>query len=116
MSFYMVQGRYTQSAIKSLISNPEDRSKPSAALVKAAGGKLLQYFWCLGDYDFMAIVELPSDEAAVAISMAAGSVGHVTDLKTTRLMTAAEAVKAMAAAEGVAKSLPAPKGKQARQG
>ena|SRR5689334_10889485 len=111
MPFYMVQGRYTQSAIKNLISNPEDRSKPSAALVKAAGGKLLQYFWCLGDYDFMAIVELPSDEAAVSISLAAGSVGHVTGLKTTRLMTAAESVKAMAAAKGVVKSIPAPKGK-----
>jgi len=59
----------------------------------------------------MAIVELPNDEAAVAVSMAGGSVGHVTDLKTTRLMSSAEAMKAMAAAEGVAKSLPAPKGK-----
>ena len=44
MPFYMVQGRYTQGAIKNLISNPEDRSKAGAALMKAAGGKLHQYF------------------------------------------------------------------------
>ena len=104
MPFYMIQGRYTQTAIKNLISNPEDRSK-------AAGGKLLQYYWCLGDHDFVAIAELPNDEAAVAMSMAAGSVGHISGMKTTRLMTSAEAMTAMAAAEGVAKSLPAPKGK-----
>ena len=59
----------------------------------------------------MAIVELPDDEAAVSISLAAGSVGHVTGLKTTRLMTSAEAVKAMAAAEGVVKAIPAPRGR-----
>jgi uncharacterized protein with GYD domain len=111
MPFYMVQGRYTQTAVKNLISNPEDRSKAAAAVMKAAGGKLLQYFWCLGDYDFMAISEFPNDEAAVASSMAAGSVGHISGLKTTKLMTSAEAMKAMAAAEVAAKSLHAPKGK-----
>ena len=111
MPFYMVQGRYTQGAIKNLISNPEDRSKAGAALMKAAGGKLHQYFMCFGDYDFLAISEFPNDEAAAASSMAAGSVGHISDLKTTKLMTPAEAMKAMATAGTAAKSLSPPKGK-----
>jgi uncharacterized protein with GYD domain len=111
MPFYMVQGRYTQGAIKNLISNPEDRSKAAAAFMKAAGGKLHQYFMCFGDYDFMTVSEFPNDEAAVACSMAGGAAGHLCDLKTTKLMTPAEAMKAMALAATAAKSLPPPKGK-----
>ena len=111
MPFYMVQGRYTQGAIKNLISSPEDRSKAATGVIKAAGGKLLQYYMSFGDYDFVALAEYPGDEAAMASAMAIGSVGHVTDLKTTKLMTAAEAMKAMATAGAAAKLLAAPKGK-----
>jgi uncharacterized protein with GYD domain len=111
MPIYMLQGRYTQGAIKNLISNPEDRSKAAASVVKAAGGKLLQYFMSFGEYDFVALADYPSDEAAMASAMAAGSVGHLTDLKTTKLMTAAEAMKAMATAAAAAPSLAPPKGK-----
>jgi len=42
--------------------------------------------------------------------MAGGSVGHLSDLKTTKLMTPTEAMKAMATAGTAAKSLPPPKG------
>src|SRR6266478_393165 len=111
MPIYMLQGRYTANAIKNLISNPEDRSKAATALVKAVGGKLQQYFMSFGDYDFVALAEYPSDEAAMASSMAAGSVGHVSDLKTTKLMTPAEAMKAMATAGTAAPSISAPKGR-----
>jgi uncharacterized protein with GYD domain len=111
MPIYMLQGRYTQGAIKNLVSNPEDRTKAAAAMIKAAGGKLQQYYMSFGEYDFVALSEYPSDEAAMAAAMAAGSVGHVSDLKTTKLMTAAEAMKAMAAAGAAAKSMVPPKGK-----
>jgi uncharacterized protein with GYD domain len=107
----MLQGRYTQGAIKNLINNPEDRSKAATAVVTAAGGKLLQYFMSFGKYDFVALSEFPNDESAAASSMAVGSVGHVSGLITTKLMTPAEAMKAMATAGAAAKSLSAPKGK-----
>ena len=110
MPTYMIQGRYSAGAIANLIAKPEDRSKAAATGIKAAGGKLLQYFMSFGDYDFMAIAEFPSDEAAMASAMASGSVGHVMGLKTTKLMTGGEARKAMAAAAGVVRSYPAPRG------
>ena len=111
MPFYMHQGRYTRDAVRNLISKPEDRAKAAAAHIKAMGGKQHQYFMCFGEYDFMAIAEYPSDEIAMACSMSVGAVGHVTDLKTTKLMTQAEAMKAMAAAGASASTIAGPKGK-----
>lgn len=111
MGYYMVQGRYTQAAVKNLVAHPEDRSKAATRLVKALGGKVHSYFMCFGDYDFMAIMELPDDQAAAATSMAVGAAGHVSDIKTTRLFTGPEAKSAMQAANGAASSIRPPQGK-----
>ena len=111
MGFYMIQGCYTQPAIKNLVARPENRSKAGGALVKALGGKLHQYFMSFGEYDFVAIVEMPDDQAAAAASMALGSAGHLSGVKTTKLMTVDEAMAAMAAAGAAASSLAVPKGK-----
>jgi uncharacterized protein with GYD domain len=111
MAFYMYQGRYTQDAIKKMVANPEDRSKAAAWVAKAHGGKCHHYFMSLGDYDFMALMEFPNDEAATATSMAVASAGHVAGMKTTKLLTGAEAVKAMATANKAAQAYPVPKAK-----
>src|SRR5215467_10032387 len=76
MGFYMIQGSYTQTAIKHLAQHPENRSKAGEALVKALGGKLHQYFMGFGEHDFVTIVELPDDRADAATSMTLGGAGH----------------------------------------
>ena len=80
-------------------------------MIKALGGKMHQYFMSFGEYDFVAIVEMPDDQAAAAASMALGSAGHLSGVKTTKLMTGDEAMAAMAAAGAAATSLAVPKGK-----
>ena len=111
MGFYMLQARYTQAAVKHLVERPENRYKAGAALVKALGGKLHQYFMCFGEYDFVAIMEFPDDQAAAAMSMALGAAGHVSDMKTTKLIVADDAMAAMQAAGGAAGAITPPKGK-----
>jgi len=111
MGFYMLQGRYSQAAIKNLVAAPEDRSRAAADIVKAAGGKMHSFFNSFGEYDFLAIMELPDDQAAGAVSMAGGAAGHICDLKTTKLFTGSEAKAAMKAAGEVATSVRPPKGK-----
>ena len=111
MAHYMLQGRYNQGAIKNLMAKPEDRSKAAASVAKACGGKLHDYFMSLGEHDFMAIMEFPNDESATACSMAVAAGGHVSGMTTTKLLTPAEAMKAMAMANSAAASLPLPKGK-----
>jgi uncharacterized protein with GYD domain len=110
MPFYMLQGRYTAASIKALVQKPEDRSKAAAAVVKATGGKLHNYFMSLGEYDFVVISEFPDDEGATALAMAVGAAGTATDLRTTKLLTPDTAQKAMAAAATAGKSYSAPKG------
>ena len=111
MPLYMLQGCYTQGAVKNLVARPEDRAKAGSALVKAIGGKLHQYFMSFGEYDFVALMEFPDDQGPAATSLALGAAGHVTNLKTTKLLTVAEAMKAMQAAGEAASSIAPPKGK-----
>jgi len=102
MPIYITQGRYTRDAIKGMLVRPEDRADAVSRLLAKAGGRLLGYFVTFGEYDFMAISEIPNDVQAAAVLLAAASGGGVTDLKTTVALTAIEAKGAFAAAADLA--------------
>src|SRR4029077_2481311 len=104
----MFQGRFSESALKSFLAKPEDRSKAAAKLAKACGGRLHRYYTALGRYDFVSILELPDLEAATACAMDVASGGHVSGIITTRLLTPGESMTAMAKAQEAAPSLPLP--------
>lgn len=89
---FITQGRYTEQGMRGLVSKPEDRSKAIAALVEAAGGKLLSFYFTFGDYDFILITEGPHEKGVMAALMTAGLSGTVTDLKTTIAISAADAI------------------------
>jgi uncharacterized protein with GYD domain len=95
MSFYMIQGGYTSQAIKNMTAKPEDRSVAAGKLAKNMGGKLHSYFMCFGKHDFVAIMELPDDEAMAACALTVAAAGHVSHVLTTKLMAPDEAMKAM---------------------
>ncbi|WP_114326982.1 GYD domain-containing protein [Candidatus Colwellia aromaticivorans] len=96
MGLYITQGNYTESAIKGMIQNPEDRATAVAALMEAVGAKMLQYYVTLGEYDFMVITEGDdTNEAMLAGLMVAGSSGGTCNLKTIRAFTSQEAKSAM---------------------
>lgn len=99
MPFYMFQGRYTSDAIKAMVANPHDREGPARALVESLGGKLHHIFFCLGREDIVAIIEGPDDQMMAAGSMALGASGAFSGGSTTKLMTTAEAMQAMAQAQ-----------------
>ena len=43
MTIYITQGRFAAKGIEGVLNKPEDRSQAVAALMEAAGGKLLSY-------------------------------------------------------------------------
>jgi uncharacterized protein with GYD domain len=90
MPKYMFQGSYSQDSWKSLVSNPENREDATRKLFEGAGGRLEAYYWAFGEDDWVAIGELPDDEAAGSVSIAASSSGAVT-AHTTKLITMDEA-------------------------
>ena len=79
-----------------MVEKPEDRAPAVAALIEAAGGKMLDYYVNMGEFDFLVITEV--DEAGsdfLACLMVSGASGGVTDLKTSQAFTTAEARSAM---------------------
>ena len=106
MSRYMIQASYTKEAAAALVKHPEDRSEVVRPLIEQLGGRLLDFYFCLGDYDVVLIAELPNDTAALAFDLAAVMPGHISKIKTTVLLTGPQTVMAMKEASVV--SLRAP--------
>ena len=102
MAFYMVQGTYTAEAWAAMAKNPQDRSIPVRELMQKLGGRLISFYFCYGEYDVVAIGELPDDSAATAVALAAISPGHLKAYKTTKLFTVEETMEAMRKAGSLA--------------
>ena len=104
MPFYMFHGRYTTAAIKAMVDNPHDREAAARPLIEALGGKLHNLFFCFGSDDVVAIIEAPDDSAMAACALTVGASGAFSGGATTKLLTAAEAVKAMEKAQSARSS------------
>jgi uncharacterized protein with GYD domain len=102
----MSQFAYTPEAWGALAKSPEDRTEVVSKLLQQVGGKLMSYYYCFGEYDGVLIFEAPDTTAAVASLIGAVGAGHLKSLKTTVLITTAEATEAMRKAGSL--SLPTP--------
>ena len=102
MALYMVQFAYTAEALATMAKNPQDRSGPVRDLVQKIGGRLIGFYFCFGEYDGVALSELPDDTAATALALAAVSPGHIKAYKTTKLFTVEETMEAMRKAGSIA--------------
>ncbi|MDB5078707.1 MAG: hypothetical protein JWP00_631 [Chloroflexi bacterium] len=101
MAVYMIQFTYTPDAWASLSRNPVDRSGPISGLAESLGGKLLNLYYCFGEYDGIVIFEAPDDASAAALSVSATIPGHLKMAKTTRLFTPQESLELLRKAGGV---------------
>jgi uncharacterized protein with GYD domain len=110
MSIYITQGRYTREAIKGMIVKPEDRAEALSRHMARAGGRVLNYYLTFGEYDFLTIIEAPSETQMAAALIAAAGAGGVTDLRTTLALTSIEAKGVFAAASDLAPSYRSPGG------
>jgi uncharacterized protein with GYD domain len=95
MGHYLIQVAYTPEAWATMVKNPQDRIELVRPVVERLGGKMDEGFLSFGEYDVVAICQLPDNGSAAAFSMAASAGGAVKAFKTTPLMTMADAVKAM---------------------
>ena len=108
MAVYMTQFSYTTEAWQALVKNPQDRSSVVKEHIEKIGGKFICFYYSYGEYDGVTIFEAPDNVSSVAGILSVLLAGHLKAEKTTVLMTAGEAVKAMEKAKGLA--YPAPKG------
>ena len=95
MAFYLIQVAYSTDGWKGLIANPQDRMEAIKPAVEQLDGSLVAGWLAFGEYDIVAIAELPTNVSAAAFSMAVAAGGAVKAFKTTPLMTMEEAITAM---------------------
>ena len=108
MSYYLYQLSYSKEAIKAMVATPTDREAAARKLIEALGGKLHHLFFAFGKYDVICLIEGPDDKFMMAGAAAVASAGTVSASSTVKLMTAADAMAAMAMAGKAIGSYKAP--------
>ncbi|MFH0916546.1 MAG: GYD domain-containing protein [bacterium] len=76
MPTYGLLMKYTDQGIKNIKDSPR-RLAEGAKAYEAMGGKVLGYWATMGEYDILAIGEIPNDEAASAFALALSAQGNV---------------------------------------
>jgi len=94
MPQYLTQVSYTQQAWQALVQSPQDRIEAVRPAIEKLGGRVINAWFAFGDYDVVAILEMPNNVAAAAIAIAFAAGGACKGVKTTPLLSTAEAVEA----------------------
>jgi len=81
MSSYLLQAAYTPEAWANLVAQPQDRIDAVRPVVEKLGGKVVHGWFAFGDYDVVAIIDMPTNVDAAAFSIAAASAGAKGDEK-----------------------------------
>ena len=76
MPFYIILGKFTAEGIKAIKESPK-RVEEERVAVEKAGGKLHGFYYTMGEYDFVSIVEDPSDEVALTLLLSLGRLGRI---------------------------------------
>ena len=94
MATHIVLMKLTDQGIKD-IKNAPQRVDAATKAIEAMGGKLTGFYFTLGEYDYVTIVEGLTDEAGASFLLKLGSAGTVrtTTLKAFTKNEFAEIVK-----------------------
>lgn len=87
MPKYLVHANYVGEGIKGLMKGGgTSRRDAVAKLAESVGGKMEAIYYAFGESDVYVIVDLPDNEAAMAVSLITNASGAVT-VRTTVLLT-----------------------------
>ena len=95
MAHYLLQVAYTPEAWAAMVKNPQPRSEAIKPVVQKMGGRIESMYLAFGDYDTVAVLDMPNNVDAAAFAIAAAAGGGVKSIKTTPLMTIEEGQSAM---------------------
>lgn len=102
MRKYMYLGTYTGEGIKGVAAEGGTaREEATRALFENLGGRITEYSFMFGAYDFVIIADMPDHSAALVPPMMAGSTGTVR-VMTVELLPPAVLDDASRTAKGLA--------------
>jgi uncharacterized protein with GYD domain len=95
MAKYLVQASYTAEGLRTLQKDKASgRRKVIVSALESLGGHLEALYFSLGDYDVVAIAEVPDHISAAAMAVASSASGLVRT-KTTPLLSIEETDQAL---------------------
>jgi|tagenome__1003787_1003787.scaffolds.fasta_scaffold18931220_1 uncharacterized protein with GYD domain len=109
MPLYMIEFSYTPEAWARLARHPQDRAATFAELLERAGGKLVNFYYSFGEHDGVAIFEVPDENVAYGVTVAAVAPGHLKDVRTIRLFTTEETMQVLRTAGALPYQAPVPR-------
>jgi uncharacterized protein with GYD domain len=78
MARFLYLGKYTSEGLKGLAAEGgTKRREATERLIGSIGGKILEYSFAVGEYDFVLIVEVADDAAGLIAPILTGSSGTV---------------------------------------
>ena len=94
MPLFITLYKLTDQGIKDIKNTPERIEKGMKAL-ESMGGKVIGFYSTMGEYDYVGIGEVPTDEIALTYVLGIGSLGNVrtTTLKAFTVEELTEAIK-----------------------
>jgi uncharacterized protein with GYD domain len=95
MALYLLQVAYTPEAWAVQLKQPQDRVQIVGKLLERLGGRFVNAYFAFGDYDIVAVMDMPDNVSAAAVSMTVSAGGACKAIKTTPLMAVAEGMEAM---------------------
>ncbi len=77
MPIYVSLVKFTEHGIATMKEQGIARSDTVQKHIESLGGKLLHAYYCLGEYDVVAILEFPNNRAAMKAAVLNSSLGHI---------------------------------------
>ena len=85
---YVILGKYTQKGIENIKTSPEKR-EAAQKVFESVGGEFKDFYYTLGQYDFVVVCEAPDEEAMTKALLIISGKGEV----KTETLTAISADK-----------------------
>jgi uncharacterized protein with GYD domain len=76
MATYIVLSHFTDQGIRGVKDSPK-RARAFKAAAKKAGVTVKAFYWTLGRYDMVSILDAPDTEAVTALGLSIGKLGNV---------------------------------------
>jgi uncharacterized protein with GYD domain len=77
MPVYVSLVKFTEQGISTMKQQGIARSDAVKRNIESLGGRLVDAYYCLGEYDVVAILEFPNNRAAMKAAVLNASMGHI---------------------------------------
>lgn len=87
MQYFMVRIRFSAEAWTAWVNSPHSCRGKVESAAQSFGGRLVEYWWAVSDFDSLLILEMPDLAAFQSLSAFLRSMGGFDEYKVTQLLS-----------------------------